>query len=222
MASSAPSPFSNGSALVAHVKQAIKNAQNKKSKLSSEVLHIEGMSSAKGRHLLNNLCNVPNVKLLEIGSWKGSTFISALYRNKKNVKVAYSIDNWSKFGGPKTEFTRNLSKFLPAYPIKAYDQDSFKFDPKTITEKINVYIYDGSHTAKDQERALTYYRSVFADLVVFICDDWRRTDVQEGTISGLVKSGYDLLYHKVLPSAKPDDYETWWNGYYVAVLKKRS
>lgn len=56
------------------------------SKLYSEpYLFHDRMSSPKVRHLLNNLCSLPSTSYLEIGTWKGSTWISALFQNQKSV-----------------------------------------------------------------------------------------------------------------------------------------
>lgn len=49
-------------------------------KLSEPIMMLEGMSSFANRLFLNNLCEIGG-NYLEIGSWKGSTFISALYGN---------------------------------------------------------------------------------------------------------------------------------------------
>ena len=68
--------------LIEHVKQSIQNAELGISQLNSKILNLEGMSSDKVRHFLNNICSLEHGNYLEIGVWKGSTFISALYKNK--------------------------------------------------------------------------------------------------------------------------------------------
>lgn len=61
--------------LINHTKTAIKNAYNNFSSLPESVLEMEGMSGKKTRHLYNNICNIDNKVYLEIGPWKGSSFI---------------------------------------------------------------------------------------------------------------------------------------------------
>jgi len=68
--------------LIKHVQFSIGAAEKGLSNLNENILNIHGMSSAKNRHFLNNICNFPYVNYLEIGCWKGSTFISALYENQ--------------------------------------------------------------------------------------------------------------------------------------------
>src|SRR3990170_4857741 len=77
------------------IETCIDNANNLKSKIDQSILDIEGQSSPKVRHLLNNLCSFKNCKYLEIGSLLGSTFCSACYKN--NLTRAVSIDNFSEF-----------------------------------------------------------------------------------------------------------------------------
>jgi len=72
-------------ALIEHVKKSIRNAYIGDSKLNNDILMLNGMSSSKVRHLLNNLCALPEASYLEIGVWQGSTFISALYQNTSTL-----------------------------------------------------------------------------------------------------------------------------------------
>ena len=65
-----------------HVKWAqlsIENAEKGISHLNKGALMVDGMSSTKSRHLLNNLCAFPEAVYFEIGSWKGSTIIAASF-----------------------------------------------------------------------------------------------------------------------------------------------
>ena len=86
--------------------------------INSGVLQVEGMSTPKIRHLLNNI-NRWGRNYLEIGSHKGSTFVSSLYGNEKR---GWSIDNYSEFcdagyrpgqdGTHSHELLQNIDKFL--------------------------------------------------------------------------------------------------------------
>jgi hypothetical protein len=71
---------------------------------------MDGMSGNKTRHLYNNICSLNGANYLEIGTWKGSSFISTFYENHINSIV---IDNWDEFNGPKDEFISNVNKFCP-------------------------------------------------------------------------------------------------------------
>src|SRR4051812_30601409 len=71
----------NATDLVAHVKRAISEADEGRSRISPAALAIEGMSSPKVRHLLNNLCAFDACRYLEVGSYKGSTLCAAMSNN---------------------------------------------------------------------------------------------------------------------------------------------
>lgn len=66
---------------------AFENAENKISKITEEIIKMEGMSGTKTRHFYNNLLNTEDARYLEIGSWKGSSVCSAMCGNK--AKVVY-------------------------------------------------------------------------------------------------------------------------------------
>ncbi len=204
--------------LVEHVKESIKNAELGISKLNPSILNLHGMSSDKVRHFLNNICSLPNGKYLEIGVWKGSTFISALYKN--NLAEAIAIDNWSEFAGPKKEFENNLFNFLPATFYSFYEIDCFKFDLKNIKNKINIYFYDGAHTFQDQRMAFTYYNEIFEDTFIAIVDDYNHQPSHDGTQKAFTELGYKILFEKILPANFNGDIQNWWNGIYVAVVSK--
>lgn len=207
--------------LIEHVKQSIQNAENGHSKLSKEILSISGYSSPKVRHFLNNLCSAPGTRYLEIGVWKGSTFVSALFGNEQSIDDAVAIDNWSEFGGPKNLFLKNCSKFLVGCPFRFYEANCFKIDAKAIfPQQVNTYFFDGEHTAISQELALTYYNDVLDDVFIVVIDDWNFKAVQLGTEEALRKMNYEILFKTNLPSSCINDAKNWWNGLFVAVLRK--
>jgi hypothetical protein len=208
--------------LVAHVKESISKAYNGSSKLTPEILNIDGMSSSKVRHLLNNLCSLPNTNYLEIGVWKGSTWISALYGNTESISSAVAIDNWAQFTGPKIDFLANCETFLPNFPYNFYSEDCFNIDVQSIFRApINVYFFDGDHSTLAQELAFTYYNSSLDDVFIAVVDDWNFSEVPLGTKTAFKKLGYKIVYDVILPAKFNRDFENWWNGLYVAVVSKK-
>ena len=195
----------------------VKEAELGHSKLSPEILSLNGMSSSKNRHLLNNLASHCN-KYLEVGVWKGSTIISALYGN--NVKEHFAIDNFSKFGGSKGEFTTIFEKSL-GYKPNLFDIDCFSSDPLHLGIKdIDLYFYDGDHSEISQSLAITHFYSSLADEFIFIVDDINRPEVVRGTKDGIAKMGLVVEEEITINSRRMNDYKTWWNGLYIAKLKK--
>ena len=208
--------------LIEHVKKSIENSERGISKLTKEILDLEGMSSKKFRFFLNNLCSTPKINYLEIGCWKGSTFISALFGNKENLQRGVAVDNWSKYGGPREEFYWNSKKFLTDYPIIIISDDCFninlsKFSPSSV----NVYFYDGEHSAQSQEKAFTYFNPIFDELFIAIIDDWNWEYVREGTQKAFDQLNYSPIFEVALPSRWNGDKEHWWNGSYVAIMRKK-
>ncbi|KAF3363128.1 Uncharacterized protein PHSC3_000313 [Chlamydiales bacterium STE3] len=209
--------------LITHVLQSIDNADKGISKLSQEVLEIDGMSSAKGRHLLNNLCTFPESRYLEIGSWKGSTWISALYANQNTVSEAVAIDNWmwTFSGGSELEFVKNCETFIHGLNYRYHSHDAFTLSKyKLFNQPANIYFYDCDHSVLSHELALTYYDEVLDDLFILVIDDWNWEDVREGTLKAFSKLHYNVLFSIVLPAEFKGDKKNWWNGLYVAVIRK--
>lgn len=208
--------------LIEHVKKSIADAEKGLSKITPEILAIPGMSSAKNRHVLNNLCSLERANYLEIGCWKGSTFISALYNNEESLESAVGIDNWSEFGGPIDEFQCNCQKFLPYVPYRFFSSHSFSLKPKEVSPSpINIYFYDGDHSVDAHAVAFIHYHSIFDSCFIAIVDDWNWSGVREGTYLAFRHLNYEILYEKALPAERNGDLNNWWNGFYIAVIRKR-
>tara|TARA_R110002110_G_scaffold107584_1_gene269088 strand:- start:350 stop:1249 length:900 start_codon:yes stop_codon:yes gene_type:complete len=190
----------------------------------SSVLQIEGMSTPKVRHLLNNL-NRWGENYLEIGSHKGSTFVSSLYGHNKK---GWSIDNYAEFcsaeyrpgrdGTHQNQLLENIEKHLVC-PTEFFNEDSFLFDLKNITEPVDVYMYDGDHDQDKQRRALEYYHSVLNDQFILIVDDWNSQSVRDGTYSGIKNTNMCILSELVIRSYGTNGPD-WWSGFYAAFLAK--
>jgi len=210
------SPSAEEIKLIEFVEESIQKAYQGISQLDSSVYEIIGASSRKVRDLLNNLCSNSNTRFLEIGCWKGSTLISALYKNQSSVDLAVAIDI-----APDRDFALNTTKFLPPNFFQFYSADCFAIDPlQIIPTPINVYFYDGEHYFMDQELAFTYYNSVLDNLFIAIIDDWNWENVKNGTYSAFDKLNYTILYENELPARFNGDVEQWWNGIYIAVIRK--
>lgn len=112
------------------IKQSVSDAEQGKSRIDSPVLAIDGMSSPKVRHLLNNICHyMEDTRYLEIGTWKGSTLISAAYKNQGTY---IGVDNFEHFGGPREEFNENKELFKEHANVSFYDADCWELDLNNI------------------------------------------------------------------------------------------
>jgi len=188
--------------------------------LPQNVIGLQGMSGTLVRSFLNNLVKtVPNVRYLEIGVWKGSTCISALYGNIEKIDKYWLLDNWSEFGGPKTEFIQNFSNVVGSSP-NLFDLDCFGVNPIELgIDKVNIYFYDGRHLPRDQEMAIEKYIDSMDDEFIFIIDDWNSDFVKTPTVNAIKKLPLEIVYFREFITGG-DAADTWWNGIGIFVLRK--
>jgi hypothetical protein len=202
---------------------AFQNAENNISKITDYIINMDGMSGTKTRHFYNNLLDTEDARYLEIGTWKGSSVCSAMCNNKATVVC---IDNWSEFGGPKSDFLVNFEKFKGENDATFIESDCYNVDVSTLP-KFNIYMYDGNHTNDSHYRALSHYYECLDDVFIFIVDDWNWKDVRDGTINSIQNLNLKVLYENEIRltwdeshTPQPEASNTWWNGIYVAILQK--
>ena len=207
--------------LAEHTQKCIDAANQHRSKLATSLLQIHGMSSDKNRHFLNNVCSLEGINYLEVGVWKGSTFFSALYENM-NIRSAIAIENWSLDPYTRNSFFSNLHKYKNkvTHNAQMIESDCFTVPLSVFKENVQVYFYDGRHDEVDQIQAFTYFDSILDDVFIAIVDDWNHHPVQTGTRLAFEALGYTVYQEWILPANFNGDLEQWWNGLYVAVIKK--
>ena len=121
--------------------EALKNADNERGKPTDrERNRIFGLSTIRQRVLLNNLCSSNNVNFLEIGVYKGSTLISAMFDNPtiKAVGVEHYLydDRESPKWAPKGFIWDNMkSQLEAALNIYRNEKDRLDVNNLTIIEK---------------------------------------------------------------------------------------
>jgi len=198
--------------LVEHVKYCLSKQD---SKLTDDVLAIHGMSTPKIRHLLNNLVSMDRVRYLEVGLWKGATFISALYGNTPDY--ACGVDDWSV--GTEKDFHKNIKEFIPGATFDLLAGDSFKVSSQG---GINVYLYDASHTKQAQIDALEYYYDYLANEFIYLVDDYNLSHVRDGTQQAIKDLNLKIEYERWMGKALHNEKCTneWWLGFYISVLRK--
>jgi hypothetical protein len=203
-----------------HINNCFQKAENNISKITDDIINLDGMTGTKTRHFYNNVLSMDDARYLEIGTWKGSSVCSAMFGNKAKVVC---IDNWSEFGGPKQEFLSNFNKYKGENDATFIENDCFKVDISSLP-KFNVYMYDGNHTDESHFKALTHYYDCLDDTFILIIDDWNCKAVRDGTKNAIEKLNLKVL-HKIEIRLTYDDSHTsakttWWNGIYVAILQK--
>jgi hypothetical protein len=212
--------------LINHAKSSVDNANNNISKLTSDILSMDGMSGNKTRHLYNNICSLKNANYLEIGTWKGSSFISSFYNNDINPIV---IDNWVEFNGPKDEFISNVNRLCPNKDFNFIEKDCFKVtddEIKSIYDSIDIYLFDGAHDYESHRKAITYYKHLFSKYIIIIIDDFRSdtpawSNVKKGTYDGIEESGLIIRHsEEIITHQESSGRYEYWNGFGLFVCEK--
>lgn len=205
-------------------KSSLEKAERNESKVNQEILALDGMTGKKTRHFYNNLLSHPNIRYLEVGTYKGSSTCAAMFGNEAEV---ICIDNWSEFGGPKKEFLNNFQKFKGKNRAMFIEKNCFTIEPHEIPFSCNIYLYDGPHQCDDHYRALKQFLPSLENEFIYVVDDWNWAQVREGTKKSIQDLGLKVLYEKEIRltqdnsvTKRPELTDTWWNGIYVAVLQK--
>ncbi len=203
---------------VAHIEACVEKAEAGASKISPEILALEGMSGAKTRHLYNNIVAFEGARYLEIGCWKGSTLAAAMYKNNAQIVC---IDNFSDFedGTAKKTLLEVIETYKGNNIVRFLEEDSFAVNVKDLP-KFNVYMYDGDHEKDSHLKALTHYYDCLDDTFIFIVDDWNWQQVKTGTIEAIHRLALKVL-HKIQIESEPyPDKEGYWSGVLICVLQK--
>lgn len=235
------------SELIKHIEESVRFAKEGLSLLSREALYINGMSSDKTRHLLNNLASKAH-KYLEIGTWRGSTLIAAKQNN--NLQLAVGVDNFSQFTEPhpkyglwlncnhkvpeelkpfwqtgtppKQELERNLNYFKVT-GVEIIEGDCFHKDIVDSLEAygpFDLFFNDGDHKYISQKQTIIDYSRLLADDSIVVIDDWNAEEVRDGTLAGFKETNLKLLYRVDLFSAGNCDLDSWWNGIGIFLVQK--
>jgi hypothetical protein len=208
--------------LISHAEKSFENSENNVSKLSDDIISMWGMSGIKTRHLYNNLCSIDNCNYLEVGTHKGSSFVSSVYKNNVN---SIAVDNWSEFGGPKYEFLQNVQLHCSENRVAVIEKDCYELedsDIKPYFDFADIYLFDGCHTTECHRLGITKMVKFLSKFSIIVIDDWGWVDtVQKGTYQGLEESG--LIVHKKIEKITnqgqtgPQEY---WNGFGLFVCER--
>jgi hypothetical protein len=197
------------------------------SKIDNDILSINGMSTPKVRHLMNNICSFDECKFLEVGTYMGSTLCSAAFNNNGSF---IGVDNFSEFHSVvnpshvnSQDNTRaNLKKNIDSLNqknISFYEKDFFNID-LNIKEKINVFFYDGVHTIEHQYSNLKIAKTFLDEYVVYIVDDFfcKVSKPKQASITAINDFKFEVLFYCELPENKNNEL-LYHGGLGVFVLK---
>lgn len=207
---------------IEQIEEAIRNSYKRESKLTPLALSTPMLGSLNIRHLLNNLGAI-STNFCEVGSHVGGSFVSAVFKNT-NLKKAIAIDSWKSDETEgqtyQKQFDENISIILGHTTIRVIKSDSFNVSVSELP-KMDFFYYDGSHDYESQKMALTYYIPAMADEFIFAVDDFMLPEVKQGTLDGIKLSGCEILYEQEFVTDHEYDNESFWRGWYLALLKKK-
>jgi len=175
------------------------------------------------RKLLNQAVRESD-SYMELGVYCGGTFCAAMYGNDDVPAVA--IDSWRETFGitvksgirPKDEFHKNTKRFIKA-SFTFIESDHWEVKALPISPRL--FFYDGDHSIMAQEKALTHYAPMCADVFIYIVDDFNWERVRAGTLLGIQKAGLRIIMQEWLGKGAPEsDGKGYWNGIGMFLLSK--
>jgi len=166
--------------------------------------------------ILNTLCQSAKV-YLEVGSWAGATASAAKHKNKHLRAIA--IDDLSR--QTKNEKTKHIEKLKESarhYGFELVTEDYKQALPRLTEEglKVDVYLYDGPHTAKDQYEGLALADPMINKDGTIIVDDANWKVTQDGTALFCEEYGWKVVFERLTEANGSPDY---WNG--IQILKRK-
>lgn len=188
----------------------------------NDVLALDGFSSAKVRAILNRaVSTVPRARILEVGSYRGSTAAAMCHGN--DVASIHLVDNHSEFGDTRAALADAARRF--GMPAMIHDLDYFAdVKPDTFGDKkFTVYFYDGPHTEQHQADELAVAWPHLADWFLYIVDDYSWPQVRRGCDAGIaaMEERLRVVTRNVYESDTMNDAAGYWNGLLVAWCEKR-
>lgn len=199
----------------------VEAAINANTVLPESILQMEGMSGRRYRLFINELVRrTVNPRYLEVGTWAGSTAVSAIYGNKLKVTC---IDNWSQFGGPKEKFISNIQSVRTNdVDFRLIESDFRKVDFRNIGV-FNIFLFDGPHGEEDQFDGVCLALPALDNEFLLIVDDWNNNDVRSGTLRALIERDLNLQSCITIRTTAFGRYpkthmqaSDWHNGYFIA------
>ncbi len=217
---------------VEKVKHSLSAAEQGKSKLTDDVLAIQGLTSNKVKHFVNNLVDMVDTRYLEIGVFQGAVFTAALSGNEHiaavavdnfqspDIKPMREMEDWVSVPDPnQVQLRKNLS-LTQHKNYKILNKDIFSVTQEDLPFKASVVFYDGDHSLELQEQFIEYYKSLFDEIFILVVDDWNWSQVELGIRNGIKKADLKIRYEYELKTAGEDP-EDFWNGLGIFVLEKQ-
>lgn len=193
---------------------------------------IQGLTSDKVRHFLNNLCSYEDTKYLEIGVFNGSTFCAAI---QGNDITAYAADHWrdvdiqpiredipwkEEEGSIETFIENVKSVWTDNSNIAILNGDIREATGENLDQKVNTIFYDADHELDTQKSCLQHILPYTEDEFILVVDDANLEDVHSSTLEFVKENNLEILYERSILTDEIEDVNSWWNGINIFVIKK--
>lgn len=219
--------------LIKHIDDSIEWGTLEVSKLTQDILDIQGITSNKVRCFLNNICNIDGATYLEVGVFRGATFCSAMYGNdiysigidnfmSPNLtpqNVSQKIGNYYKHNIdilPQEDFINNVKRFGNVNKTSVYKTDYQTFDFKTLSN-VDIIFYDGETKYHDQYVALNNMLPIFSKETILIMDDW---NWNKGAFDKFTEDNNLFISHHREIFTSGEDSSDFWNGLGIFLIEK--
>lgn len=218
--------------LIKHIDESIHWGEMEVSKLTQDVMDIHGITSNKVRCFLNNICSIGGT-YLEIGTFRGATFCSAIYGNDIHAigldnfaspnlmpkGVSQKLATYMKMGmekPPQEDFINNVKRFGIQGKVEVYKTDYTTFDYSQLP-KPNIIFYDGDTRFHDQYVTLKKLVPILANQTILIMDDW---NWNSGATQRVIEEDGLIVTHQRDIFTTGEDMDSFWNGLGIFLIER--
>lgn len=155
----------------------------------------------------------PDQCFVNVGVWHGYSFLSAILGNPDRSCVG--VDNFSQFGGPKTEFMARFERWRsPHDRHQFFEMDYRDYFAQVHSQPLGVYLYDGEHSYHNQLQGLRVAEPFFAPGCIVVVDDTNWDEPRQASLDFVEESArsYELIFDA---RTAANHHPTWWNGLMV-------
>ena len=211
--------------------EAVKKSSKGVTKLIPQILEIHGITSRRIKSLLNNICDMKSVVYLELGVFRGSTLIAAMYKN--DIKKAYAVDNfnydpiepgkYNEKGWPsiRRAFNDACIRYGLSDNLVLLEKAVQEVDITEISEPVNVVFYDcwpakTGNMVDNLKHVLGSLDSVF----ILIISEYSSKSTKTAATKFIEDNNLITHYTEELKTMGVRNANSWWSGIGIYVLEK--
>jgi len=225
----------------AFITTSLKMSDSERSRLTGIEKNTHGLSSIRVKCLINNLASKVNTNYLEIGAYKGSTIIAALFDNPKTKATAVEHflyddrepDKWAPKGfiwdNMKSQFQSNLDKYK-GHPDRL-NRDNLTIIESSFQEvdwskqpKFNLVFFDVAPV--DVEVYDNFFEMVLPALTeeaVVVFSQQSSSIISEQLNDAFIKhqDKVEVVFKEYRISSNMSDSKKYYSGLMIAGIKKK-